>query len=106
MSAPLSPTPRSRPRREKERAQDDRAVLHAVLARGSCCHLAVVVDGVPLALPTVYGVDVDGPDEGGSLYVHGSVASHSLVQGPGQDVSVTVTLVDGIVLSRSAFATR
>ena len=57
------------------------------------CHLAVVVDGVPLALPTVFAVDVDGPDEGGTLYVHGSVASRSLVQAPGQDVSVTMTVL-------------
>ncbi len=102
--APLSPTQRSRPRREKERAQAERAELFATLERGLVCHLAVVVDGVPLALPTVYGVDPAGPDQGGTLYVHGSVASRSLVQGPTQDVSVTVTLVDGIVLARSGFA--
>lgn len=67
------------------------------------CHLAVVVDGVPMALPTVFGVDPTGPDEGGTLYVHGSVASRSLVQAPEQDVSVTVTVLDGIVLARSGF---
>ncbi len=58
---------------------------------------------MPLALPTVFGVDADGPDEGGTLYVHGSVASRSLVQAPGQDVSVTMTVLDGIVLARSGF---
>ncbi len=103
MAAPLSPTPRSTPRRERERAQTDRAALEEVLAAGLVCHLAVVVDGVPLALPTVYGVDLDGPDRDGTLYVHGSVASRSLVQGPAQDVSVTVTLLDGLVLARSGF---
>jgi nitroimidazol reductase NimA-like FMN-containing flavoprotein (pyridoxamine 5'-phosphate oxidase superfamily) len=100
---PLSPTPRSTPRRESERAQSDRAALYDVLDASLVCHLGVVVDGVPLALPTVFGVDADGPDEGGTLYVHGSVASRSLVQGPGQDVSVTVTVLDGIVLARSGF---
>ena len=103
MDVPLSPTPRSTPRRERERALTDRAALEEVLAAGLVCHLAVVVDGVPLALPTVYGVDLDGPDEDGTLYVHGSVASRSLVQGPRQDVSVTVTLLDGLVLARSGF---
>ena len=94
---------RSTPRREKERAQSDRAALYDVLDASLVCHLGVVVDGVPLALPTVFGVDPDGPDEGGTLYVHGSVASRSLVQGPGQDVSVTMTVLDGIVLARSGF---
>lgn len=100
---PLSPTERSRPRRERERAQTDRATLDDVLAASLVCHLAVVVDGVPLALPTVFGVDLDGPDEGGTVYVHGSVASRSLVQGPAQDVSLTWTVLDGMVLARSGF---
>lgn len=100
---PLSPTDRSRPRRERERAQTDRAALDDVLASAIICHLAVVVDGVPLALPTVYGVDPSGPDEGGTVYVHGSVASRSLVQAPDQDVSVTWTVLDGLVLARSGF---
>jgi nitroimidazol reductase NimA-like FMN-containing flavoprotein (pyridoxamine 5'-phosphate oxidase superfamily) len=99
----LSPTQRSTPVREKERAQADRAALYHVLDTALVCHLAVVVDGLPLALPTVFGVDLDGPDEGGSLYLHGSVASRSLVQAPGQDVSVTFTAVDGLVLARSGF---
>jgi nitroimidazol reductase NimA-like FMN-containing flavoprotein (pyridoxamine 5'-phosphate oxidase superfamily) len=103
VTSPLSPTSRSTPRREKERAQSDRAALYDVLDASLICHLAVVVDGVPLALPTVFAVDADGPDEGGTLYLHGSVASRSLVQAPGQDVSVTVTVLDGIVLARSGF---
>ncbi len=103
MTVPLSPTTRSTPVREKDRARTDREALHDVLEATLVCHLAVVVDGVPLALPTVYAVDVDGPDEGGTLYLHGSVASRSLVQGPEQDVSVTVTVLDGIVLARSGF---
>ena len=103
MDTPLSPTTRSTPRREKERAQSDRAALYDVLAASLICHLGVVVDGVPLALPTVFGVDPDGPDAGGTLYLHGSVASLSLVQGPDQDVSATMTVLDGIVLARSGF---
>ena len=103
MTTPLSPTDRSTPRREKERARSDRAALWEVLDEALICHLAVVVDGVPLALPTVFAVDPDGPDEGGTLYVHGSVASRSLVQAPDQDLSVTFTLVDGIVFARSGF---
>lgn len=103
VSSPLSPTPRSTPRRERERAATERAALYDVLATALVCHLAVVVDGVPLALPTVFGVDPDGPDRDGTLYLHGSVASRSLVQAPGQDVSVTFTVLDGVVLARSGF---
>jgi nitroimidazol reductase NimA-like FMN-containing flavoprotein (pyridoxamine 5'-phosphate oxidase superfamily) len=100
---PLSPTPRSTPRREKERARSDREELHRILDVALVCHLAVVVDGVPLALPTVLAVDRDGPDEGGTVYVHGSVASRSLTQAPEQDLSLTVTVLDGLVLARSGF---
>jgi nitroimidazol reductase NimA-like FMN-containing flavoprotein (pyridoxamine 5'-phosphate oxidase superfamily) len=103
VSAPLSPTTRSTPRRERERAQAEREALYDVLDAALVCHLGVVVDGVALALPTVFGYDVDGPDEGGTLYVHGSVASRSLVEGPAQDLSVTVTVLDGVVLARSGF---
>jgi nitroimidazol reductase NimA-like FMN-containing flavoprotein (pyridoxamine 5'-phosphate oxidase superfamily) len=103
VSSPLSPTVRSTPRREKERARIDRAELYGVLDACLVCHLGVVVDGVPLALPTVFAYDMDGPDLDGTLYVHGSVASRSLVQGPGSAVSVTFTVLDGIVLARSGF---
>jgi uncharacterized protein len=100
---PLSPTRRSTPLREKERAQSDRAALYAVFEASIICHLAVVVDGVPLALPTVFAPDPDGPDRGGTLYVHGSSASRSLVSAPDQDVSVTMTVLEGLVLARSGF---
>ncbi len=67
------------------------------------CHLGLVMDGHPVVLPTVFGVDPDGPDEGGTLYLHGSVAAGSLLSAPDQDVAVTCTLVDGLVLARSGF---
>jgi nitroimidazol reductase NimA-like FMN-containing flavoprotein (pyridoxamine 5'-phosphate oxidase superfamily) len=102
-TAPLSPTERSTPRRETERTQQDRAMLYDVLETALICHLAVVVDGVPKALPTVFGVDLDGPDDGGTLYVHGSVASRSLRSSPDAEISVTMTMLDGLVLARSGF---
>jgi nitroimidazol reductase NimA-like FMN-containing flavoprotein (pyridoxamine 5'-phosphate oxidase superfamily) len=100
---PLSPTPRTTIRRGAKRALGDRDALFDVLGAAMVCHLGVLVDGVPLVLPTAYGVDRDGPDRGGTLYVHGSVASRSLLAAPEQDVSVTVTVLDGLVLARSAF---
>jgi nitroimidazol reductase NimA-like FMN-containing flavoprotein (pyridoxamine 5'-phosphate oxidase superfamily) len=88
---------RTRLRRMKEKARTRRADLHAVLKAGFLCHLGVVVDGSPMVVPTVYGATDD------TLYLHGSVASRSLVQAPDRDVCVTVTHVDGLVLARSVF---
>ncbi|NEA33293.1 pyridoxamine 5'-phosphate oxidase family protein [Streptomyces sp. SID13031] len=101
-TTPLSPTDRTKLRREKERAAIDRAALAEVLLAGMFCHLGVVIDGAPLVLPTAYGVDLDeGAD--GTLYLHGSVAARSVVASPGQTICVTVTHADGLVLARSAF---
>jgi len=55
------------------------------------------VDGYPMVVPTVYGLDGD------TLYLHGSVASRSLVSAPQATVCVTVTHLDGLVLARSVF---
>ncbi|GGR12472.1 hypothetical protein GCM10010282_00930 [Streptomyces roseolus] len=90
-------TERTRLRRMREKGSHRRADLDAVLAAGWLCHLGVTVDGVPMVVPTAYGVDGD------RLYVHGSVASRSLVRAPESTVCVTVTHVDGLVLARSVF---
>ncbi|MEU0663171.1 pyridoxamine 5'-phosphate oxidase family protein [Streptomyces lavendulocolor] len=95
----LEVTDRTRHRRLREKGSTLRSDLDDVLRAGFVCHLAVVVDGTPLAVPTVYGVDFDTR----VLYLHGSVASRSLVQSPGAQVCVTVTHVDGLVLARSVF---
>ncbi|MDT9689575.1 pyridoxamine 5'-phosphate oxidase family protein [Streptomyces sp. P9(2023)] len=81
----------------REKGSHRRADLDAVLAAGFLCHLGVTVDGTPMVVPTVYGT------EGDRLYLHGSVASRSLVQAPDATVCVTVTHVDGLVLARSVF---
>jgi nitroimidazol reductase NimA-like FMN-containing flavoprotein (pyridoxamine 5'-phosphate oxidase superfamily) len=99
----LSPTERTQIRRLHDRAATDRAELLEVLAESLVCHLGVVMDGYPLVVPTVFGVEPDGPDAGGTLYLHGSVAAGSLRAAPGADLCVTCTLVDGLVLARSGF---
>jgi hypothetical protein len=82
-----------------ERAQTDRSALDAVLDAGLICHLGVVVDGAPLVLPTAYGRNGD------TLYIQGSTGASSLMAGAqGVAACVTVTLLDGIVYARSAFA--
>jgi nitroimidazol reductase NimA-like FMN-containing flavoprotein (pyridoxamine 5'-phosphate oxidase superfamily) len=103
MSLALSPTPRTTVTRHHERASADPADLFAILDEALVCHVGIVRDGDPLVLPSVHAVDPDGPDEGGTLYLHGSVAAPWLVQAPGAHVCVTFTLVDGAVLARSTF---
>jgi uncharacterized protein len=89
-------TERTRVWRLPERAAYDRATVHAILDEGLICHVGFVVDGQPYALPTGYA----RVDE--TLYLHGSTGSRLGLR-PGMDVCVTVTLLDGIVLARSAF---
>jgi nitroimidazol reductase NimA-like FMN-containing flavoprotein (pyridoxamine 5'-phosphate oxidase superfamily) len=104
MSQVLSPTTRTRITRHHERGSDDRADLFAIIAEALVCHVGVVRDGVPVVLPSIHAADPDGPDEGGTLYLHGSVAAPWLMQAPGQVVCATFTLVDAVVLARVAFS--
>src|SRR4051794_12955487 len=104
MTRSLSPTGRTTLTRHRERGRDDRADLLGVLAEALVCHVGIVRDGEPVVLPAIHGVDPDGPDDGGTLYLHGSVAAPWLVQAPGQTVCATFTLVDALVLARVAFS--
>jgi len=89
-------TDRTTLRRLPERARYDAGTVHAILDEGFICHVAFVVDGQPYALPTGYA------RIGETLYLHGSTGSHLGLR-PAMDVCITVTLLDGIVLARSAF---
>ncbi|MGB6458016.1 MAG: pyridoxamine 5'-phosphate oxidase family protein [Streptosporangiaceae bacterium] len=94
---PLSSTPRTTLHRLRERGQADRRELDAVLAAGLVCHLGVVIDDEPVVLPTGYGRIRD------TLYLHGSSANRSILAAAGQQVCVTVTLLDGLVCARAVF---
>jgi uncharacterized protein len=89
-------TERTRARRLPERAAYDRATVHAILDEGFLCHVGFVVDGQPYVIPTGYA------RAGDTIYLHGSTGSRLGLR-PGMDVCVTVTLLDGLVLARSAF---
>jgi nitroimidazol reductase NimA-like FMN-containing flavoprotein (pyridoxamine 5'-phosphate oxidase superfamily) len=98
--ASYEPTPRTVPTRSRERARYDRELVHSILDEAYVCHLGFVADGAPVVLPTLYG------RIGDRLYLHGSTGSRPLRGARdevGLPVCVTVTLVDGIVLARSAF---
>ena len=85
--------------RHPERAVADRATALAILDEGLICHVGFVAGDRPWVIPTMYA------RAGEVLYLHGSPASRMLrgLAG-GVDVSVTVTLLDGLVLARSAFS--
>jgi nitroimidazol reductase NimA-like FMN-containing flavoprotein (pyridoxamine 5'-phosphate oxidase superfamily) len=104
MTQTLSPTPRTRLTRHRERGRDDRDDLFAMIREALVCHVGIVRDGEPVVLPSIHAADPDGPDEGGTLYLHGSVAAPWLLQAPGQVVCATFTIVDAVVVARVAFS--
>lgn len=92
------PTDRTRVRRHPERAVYDRDFIHAILDEGLVCHLGFVDQGAPVVIPAMYA------RAGENLYLHGAPASRLLgTLASGAQVSLAVTLLDGLVLARSAF---
>lgn len=89
---------RSTVRRRAGRAQYDRGAVHAILDEALVGHVAFVVGGQPYAIPMLYA------RRGDEVYLHGSPLSRLVREvGNGIDVCLTVTLIDGLVLARSAF---
>src|SRR5258708_38658166 len=94
----LPQTPRTTLKRLPQRGSYDREVINPILDEGFLCHVGFVLDGQPFVIPTGYA------RVGDSLVIHGSQASRMLrALGQGIDVCVTVPLIDGLVLARSAF---
>lgn len=94
----FTPTPRTQVKRLAKRAIYDKLQISAILDEGFVCHVGFVVDGQPYVIPTGYARVED------RIYIHGSAASRMLrTLDQGVDVCLTVTLVDGFVLARSAF---
>ena len=80
------------------RGKHDFETVAAILDEGFFCHVGFVQNGQPNVIPTGYGRD------GRTLYIHGSASSRMLNQAEKEiPICVTVTLVDGLVLARSAF---
>ncbi|MEO8382995.1 MAG: pyridoxamine 5'-phosphate oxidase family protein [Acidobacteriota bacterium] len=98
MTAALPVTDRTQVRRLAKRGHYERETIHAILDEALVCHAGFVVDGAPVVIPTIHW------RQGDTLYVHGSAASRMLRSlREGVDACVTVTLLDGLVLARSAF---
>lgn len=92
------PTERTRVRRRPERGVYDRDLVHRIVDEALVCHVAFVHDGEPRVLPTtLVRLDED-------VYIHGSTRNGLLnALADGRAVSISVTLVDGVVAGRSGF---
>lgn len=89
---------RVRLKRHPERGRHDAQSVHAILDEALFCHIGFVVADQPFVIPTIHA------RRGETLYVHGSTASRMLrTLGDGVQACVTVTILDGLVLARSAF---
>jgi nitroimidazol reductase NimA-like FMN-containing flavoprotein (pyridoxamine 5'-phosphate oxidase superfamily) len=94
----MEPTPRTTVRRIPARARYDEETIHAILDEALVVHLGFAVEGQPFVIPTVHA------RVGDRLYLHGAVASRMLkALVGGARACVTATIVDGLVMARSAF---
>jgi uncharacterized protein len=98
MSNSLLQTDRTTVRRLLKRGSYDRDLVYAILDEAYICHVGFVIDGKPVVIPTIHW------REGDRLYLHASGASRMLrTLRDGVEACVTITLLDGLVLARSAF---
>ncbi|MCE9579083.1 MAG: pyridoxamine 5'-phosphate oxidase family protein [Deltaproteobacteria bacterium] len=107
MSETLPVTDRTRLRRKPARGSHELGVIHAILDEALVCHVAIAspenlssdsISGGPRVLPTAF-VRVDD-----ALYLHGSAANGMFrAIAAGAEVAIAVTLLDGLVLARTAF---
>lgn len=98
MSKKITQTERTRLRRLPKRGAFDRKTINAILDEAFICHVGFAIDEQPYVVPTGFA------RIGDDLYIHGSAASRMLRNlAKGIDVCVTATLIDGLVLARSAF---
>ena len=94
----LGPGPRTRVRRLATKASYDQDVIFSILDEARLCHVATLVGGRPVALPTLHA------REGRILYLHGSPSNEILKSlTRAGEAFVTATLYDGLRLARSGF---
>lgn len=98
MTNTLTETGRTKLKRLPKRGNFERETIYSILDEAFICHVGFAVAGQPYVIPTGFA------RIGDDLYIHGSSASRMLRNiAKGIDVCVTVTLIDGLVLARSAF---
>jgi len=93
----VPPSDRTRVRRFAHLARYDKATIHAILDATPHCHIAYVHEGKPIVTPSFQWRDGD------RLYWHGARAARLMQATQGQEVCLCVSLIDGLVLARSAY---
>lgn len=91
-----APTYRTRVRRKPERAHYESEAINAIVDAAVICSVAFQVDGAVHAIPTIHWRD------GNYLYIHGAKTSRMLKALTEGEACLTISLVDGLVLARSA----
>ncbi len=92
-----APSPRTKVRRGAERADYEHDTINAILDSAMIAHVGVQTADGPLVLPMAFGRDDT------NLYLHGALANHLIASGTGQQICVTVSHVDGLVMARTPF---
>jgi len=94
-----APSKRVEVKRAAERGHYDREIIDAILDEALFCHVGIITaEGHPVVIPTIHA------RKGDTVYLHGSPASRLLrTMKPGAEICLTATLLDGIVVARSAF---
>jgi nitroimidazol reductase NimA-like FMN-containing flavoprotein (pyridoxamine 5'-phosphate oxidase superfamily) len=94
----IVPTDRTKVRRLPKRGDYDRALINGIVDEALSCHVGFAIDGRPWVIPTIHARIDD------RLYLHGAAANHMLGSlADGIEACVTITLIDALVLARSAF---
>ena len=94
----LKKTNRTKVKRSPKRAVYNKETINKILDETFICHIAFKIDGQVFIIPTAYGRKDD------SLFIHGSNKSRMLNSlRSGEDICISVTLIDGIVAARSVF---
>lgn len=98
MSKEILRTDRTQVKRLPKRGNYDRAAINEILDEAFICHVGFTIDEKPFVIPTGYA------RRGNDLLIHGSAASRMMRALARQiELCVTITLIDGLVLARSAF---
>lgn len=85
------------PSRYPSRSSEEKRIIHQILDEGLHCTIAFMREGQAIQIPTGF-CRVDD-----AIYIHASSKSHFIQSIIGEQVSFSVTLLDGLVLAPTAF---
>ena len=88
---------RSRVKRISNKSDYSKETVHAIIDEALFCHLGIIHDGKPVVIPTIHA------RMGDHIVFHGSNASRLLKISNNNEICVTITLLDGLVMARSLF---